>query len=131
MQAAAMCGSLFQLATAKWICYTGWERIQPINGNEVKSMIENFDTKLREYAHLLVEVGMNVQPGQTPRIVGTVDCAPLVRLCVDAALEAGARDVIVDWSDDYVTRQRYLRAFCWALAPDSAMRFTVYFPVSA
>ena len=73
-------------------------------------MIENFDAKLREYAHLLVEVGMNVQPGQTPRIVGTVDCAPLVRLCADAALEAGARDVIADWSDDYVTRQRYLRA---------------------
>lgn len=73
-------------------------------------MIEHFDAKLREYARLLVEVGMNVQPGQTPRIVGTVDCAPLVRLCVDAALEAGARDVIVDWSDDYVTRQRYLRA---------------------
>ena len=73
-------------------------------------MIENFEAKLKEYAHLLVEIGMNLQPGQTPRIAGAVDCAPLVRLCVQAALEAGARDVIVDWTDDFVTRQRYLHA---------------------
>jgi aminopeptidase len=73
-------------------------------------MIANFEAKLKEYAHLLVDVGMNVQPGQIPRIAGPVDCAPLVRLCVEAALEAGAKDVLVDWSDDFVTRQRYLKA---------------------
>ncbi len=73
-------------------------------------MLPHFEEKLNEYAHLLVEVGMNVQPGQTPRIAGPVECAPLVRLCVQAALDAGARDVIVDWSDDFVTRQRYLKA---------------------
>ena len=73
-------------------------------------MIPQFEAKLKEYAHLLVEVGMNVQPGQTPRIAGPVECAPLVRLCAEAALDAGARDVIVDWTDDFVTRQRYLKA---------------------
>jgi aminopeptidase len=73
-------------------------------------MIDNFDAKLMEYAHLLVEVGMNLQPGQTPRISGSVEAAPLVRLCVQAALDVGARDVIVDWSDDFVSRQRYLKA---------------------
>lgn len=73
-------------------------------------MILQFEEKLNEYAHLLVEVGMNVQPGQTPRIAGPIECAPLVRLCVQAALDAGARDVIVDWNDDFVTRQRYLKA---------------------
>ena len=73
-------------------------------------MIENFDAKLSEYAHLLVEVGMNVQPGQTPRIASPVECAPLTRLCVQAALDAGARDVLVDWTDDFVSRQRYLKA---------------------
>ena len=45
-------------------------------------MIEHFEAKLSEYAHLLVEIGMNVQPGQTPRIAGSIDCAPLMRLCV-------------------------------------------------
>ena len=73
-------------------------------------MMENFEAKLNEYAHLLVEIGMNVQPGQTPRIAGSIDCAPLMRLCAQAALDLGARDVIVDWTDDFVTRQRYLKA---------------------
>lgn len=53
---------------------------------------------------------MNVQPGQTPRIAGPVECAPLVRLCAQAALDVGARDVLVEWSDDFVSRQRYLKA---------------------
>ena len=73
-------------------------------------MIEHFEAKLSEYAHLLVEIGMNVQPGQTPRIAGSIDCAPLMRLCAQVALELGARDVFVDWTDDFVTRQRYLKA---------------------
>ena len=50
-------------------------------------MTENFEAKLNEYAHLLVEIGMNVQPGQTPRIAGSIDCAPLIRLCAQAALD--------------------------------------------
>lgn len=73
-------------------------------------MDEMFRTKLGEYARLLVEVGMNVQPGQTTHINTPVECAPLARLCAQAALERGARDVLVDWTDDVVTRQRYLKA---------------------
>lgn len=73
-------------------------------------MLENFEEKLMEYARLLVEVGMNVRPGQTPRIAGPVECAPLIRRCAEAAYDAGARDVLVEWSDDFITRQRYLKA---------------------
>lgn len=73
-------------------------------------MVKDFEAKLNEYARLLVEVGMNLQPGQTPRITAPVDCAPLARLCAEAALDAGARDVVMDWTDDAVTRQRYLKA---------------------
>lgn len=73
-------------------------------------MIHDFEAKLNEYAHLLVEVGMNVQPGQTPYIRGPVECAPLVRKCVEAAYDAGARDVIVEWNDDFIARQKYLKA---------------------
>ena len=73
-------------------------------------MVKNFEAKLNEYARLLVEVGMNVQPGQTPRVAAPVECAPLARLCVQAALDCGARDVLMDWTDDFVTRQRYLKA---------------------
>ena len=73
-------------------------------------MANGFEAKLNEYAHLLVEVGLNLQPGQTPRLAVPVECAPLARLCVEVALDRGARDVVVEWTDDVVTRQRYLKA---------------------
>lgn len=73
-------------------------------------MIENFDAKLKEYARLLVEVGMNVQKGQTPCLTAPVECAELARLCVQACYDCGAREVVLEWNDDFVTRQRYLRA---------------------
>ena len=34
---------------------------------ETIPMVQDFEAKLSEYAHLLVEVGLNVQPGQTPQ----------------------------------------------------------------
>ena len=73
-------------------------------------MIKDFESKLEEYAHLLVDIGMNVQPGQTPRITASVDCAGLARKCVRICYERGAKDVIMDWTDGFVTRQRYLHA---------------------
>ena len=97
-------------------------------------MIPQFEAKLKEYAHLLVEVGMNVQPGQTPRIAGPVECAPLVRLCAEAALDAGARDVIVDWTDDFVTRQRYLKAdrpFSLSFPPICRKNSTIWWRTTA
>ena len=73
-------------------------------------MIENFAAKLKEYAHLLVEVGMNLQKGQTPRLTAPVECAELARMCVEVCYECGAREVILDWNDDFITRLRYLHA---------------------
>ncbi len=73
-------------------------------------MIENFDAKLNEYAHLLVEIGVNVQPGQTVRLRSEVSCAPLARMCVEACYDRGAREVVLEWDDDFVFRQKFLRA---------------------
>ena len=73
-------------------------------------MVENFDAKLNEYAHLLVEIGVNVQPGQTVRLRSEVDCAPLARMCVEACYDRGAREVVMEWDDDFVFRQKFLRA---------------------
>ena len=73
-------------------------------------MIADFEAKLREYARLIVEVGLNLQSGQTPSINAPVACAPLARLCVEAAYDRGARQVLCDWDDDFITRQTYLRA---------------------
>lgn len=39
-----------------------------------------------------------------------MECAPLVRLCAAKAYHCACREVIVDWRDDCVERQRYLMA---------------------
>ena len=66
--------------------------------------------KLEEYAHLLIEVGLNVQKGQYLIINSPVDCAYFARLCVKAGYEAGAKQVIMQWRDDYISRQYWLNA---------------------
>lgn len=68
------------------------------------------ENKLREYARLLVEVGVNVQKGQTLLLFCPVEHAAFARLCADAAYELGAREVVNVWNDDYMTRKRYLCA---------------------
>ena len=68
--------------------------------------MENFNELLQKYADFIVRVGVNPQPGQTLIINCPLDGAPLARLCVRSAFEAGARDVQMNWTDDAVTRTR-------------------------
>ena len=68
------------------------------------------ENKLREYAKLLIEIGLNVQQGQTLVIASPVDCAPFARLCASAAYDVGCREVVMRWTDDYLSRERFLRA---------------------
>ena len=68
--------------------------------------MKNFDELLKKYADFIVRVGVNPQPGQVLIINCALEGAPLARLCVRSAFEAGARDVQVNWTDDAVTRRR-------------------------
>ena len=68
------------------------------------------EEKLREYAHLIVSVGLNLQKGQTLILSSPVECAPFARLCVSAAYDLGAGEVVLNWTDDCITRERFLRA---------------------
>ena len=68
------------------------------------------EAKFKEYAKLLVEVGVNIQKGQTLVIGSPVDCAWFARLCARAAYAAGCREVVMRWSDDELTREKYLHA---------------------
>ena len=68
------------------------------------------EEKLREYAELLVRIGVNVQKGQNLVISAPVECAHFARLCARAAYAAGCREVIMNWSDDQLTREKYLHA---------------------
>ena len=68
------------------------------------------EEKLKEYAALLVRVGLNVQPGQTLVISAPVECAWFARLCAAEGYDAGCREVVMNWSDDALGRMKYLRA---------------------
>ena len=66
--------------------------------------------KLREYANLLLSVGVNLQKGQTLVLTSPVECADFARVCADAAYDLGCREVVMNWGDDELTRAKYLRA---------------------
>lgn len=72
--------------------------------------MKDFEKKLKEYAELLIRVGLHIEAGMELMIHAPVDAADFARLCVDAAYDAGASEVTVIWKDDYVTRARFLRA---------------------
>ena len=68
------------------------------------------EQKLREYAALLAQVGLNIQPGQTLVISSPVECAYFARLCASAAYDRGCREVVMNWRDDVLGREKFLRA---------------------
>lgn len=67
----------------------------------------NLHEKLQQYAQLLVNVGMNVQPGQPVFIRSSVDALELTHYIVEAAYKRGASDVKVEYSDDRLTRLKF------------------------
>ncbi|GIN23225.1 MAG TPA: aminopeptidase [Bacillus bacterium] len=74
----------------------------------------DFQEKLEKYAELAVKVGVNIQKGQTLVVNAAINNAEFIRLVVKKAYEAEANNVIVNWTDDIVTRLKY------DMAPDEA-----------
>ena len=70
----------------------------------------DLDSLQRDYVRLLIRGGLNLQPGQKLVISCAVDDAWFARLCAEAAYDAGSREVVMNWSDDALTRMTYLRA---------------------
>lgn len=64
-------------------------------------------TILRNYAKLIVKMGVNVQKGQDVIISASVDDNYFVKYVVEECYKAKARKVTVDWSSDDVTRLHY------------------------
>jgi len=75
-----------------------------------KDGFSNMEEKLKEYAQLLVRVGLNVQKGQTVVISSPVECAWFARMCAEEAYAMGCREVVMNWHDDQMTRMKYLNA---------------------
>jgi aminopeptidase len=70
---------------------------------------------LDAYARLIVEVGLNLEAGQTLGVSAFVEHAPLVRAVARVAYENGARYVDVLYGDEFV-RRTYVD-----LAPDESL----------
>ena len=68
------------------------------------------EEKLREYASLLVRVGLNVQKGQRLVISSPVECAYFARMCAQEAYDTGCKEVVMNWHDDAMARMKYLQA---------------------
>ncbi len=80
-----------------------------LNQTEEYAM-RDLDALQRDYVRLIIEKGVNLQPGQTLVLSCAVDQAWFARLCAEAAYDAGCREVVMNWSDDAMTRLNYLRA---------------------
>lgn len=70
----------------------------------------NSDSRLNDYARLVIEKGANVQQGEPVWINAQVNAAPFVRLLAQYAYERGASDVVVNWRDDALSRLRFEKA---------------------
>jgi len=66
--------------------------------------------KFHEYAQLLIDIGLNVQKGQTLVISSPVECAWFARLCAEYAYRRECREVVMNWHDDALARMKYLEA---------------------
>ena len=73
-------------------------------------VLPHFKENLEKYAKLLVANGINVQPGHTVALSIDVEQAELAHLLVKEAYALGAAEVIVQWSDDIINRERFLHA---------------------
>lgn len=63
--------------------------------------------KLKNFAKLAVEIGVNLQEGEDLLITSPVEEPRLARLMAEAAYEKGARKVSINWNDDDLTRLSY------------------------
>lgn len=67
-------------------------------------------TKIEKYADLLVRIGINIQKDQTLMITSPIECAEFARLAAKKAYEAGAREVVMRWTDEQSTHTKFKMA---------------------
>ena len=64
-------------------------------------------TALREYAKLIVRCGVNVQKGQVVQILAELDQPEFVQMVVEEAYKAKAREVVVQWTYQPLSKLHY------------------------
>lgn len=66
------------------------------------------EPNMKKYAKLAVQSGLRLGRGQQLVIVAPLEAAPFVRMAAECAYEAGAGGVHTIWSDDELTRLRFI-----------------------
>ena len=66
--------------------------------------------RLRSYAELIVKKGVNVQTGQRVVVTADIKTAAFARIVAEAAYDAGAAHVYVNWSDEATSKMTYMLA---------------------
>lgn len=84
------------------------------------------ENRIEKYAAFLVQTALNVQKGETLIINAPAEEASFATLCAGAAYDAGARDVVVNFSDDGFARLRMQRAGVEALEDVKPWRLRSY-----
>ncbi len=69
-----------------------------------------FESNLEKYAELAVNIGINVQQGQTLVVNAPLISAEFVRKVAKKAYEAGAKNVHVEWNDEQLSLIKFLHA---------------------
>ncbi|GAA0180883.1 aminopeptidase [Clostridium sediminicola] len=65
---------------------------------------------LEKYAGLIVKSGVNIQKNQTLVITSPIECAAFTRTITKIAYEEGAKDVVVEWVDELLSKIKFLYA---------------------
>lgn len=68
------------------------------------------EKNLRKYAELAVKTGVNIGKGDILVVNSPTECFQFTRFIVEAAYQAGAKEVVVHWGDEVVLRDRFLYA---------------------
>ncbi|QDI91252.1 aminopeptidase [Salicibibacter halophilus] len=69
-----------------------------------------FQEQIESYADIALNVGVNIQKGQTLFIRSPLFAADFVHIVAEKAYKAGAKHVRVDWSDEALTRLKFEHA---------------------
>ncbi|WP_432666544.1 aminopeptidase [Wukongibacter baidiensis] len=69
-----------------------------------------YKENLSKYADLAVQIGVGVKKGQTVIVKAPINTVDLAREITKKCYEAGAKDVIVEYSDEEIVHQRLLNS---------------------
>lgn len=65
---------------------------------------------LKKYARLIVKSGINIQKNQILVVSSPIECAEFTRMIAEVAYDEGAKEVVVSWNDELLTRIKYIKA---------------------